>query len=205
MRLYFTPTAKMKLELYIQLANDTEVSGLGRVERLGHDGFLCTDVVLFEQESNWAGTELSQEAVAEFFAAVMERGEDPGQYRLWWHSHGDNPCFWSRTDVKTIERLGDSWLLSVVGNLAGDLLARVDVFEPVHLWGELPTGVYLEPDAQLAEAIKKELSEKVHYKRIAYPVESRWGRSWSRDWWEEDEDEEDEDARTRLDAPTEFD
>lgn len=192
MKLYFTPAAKTKLELYIQLADPAEVSGLGKVERLGRDGFLCTDIVLFEQESSWGGTELSQEAVAEFFATLIGRGEDPGQYRLWWHSHGHHQCFWSRTDVKTIERLGDSWLVSVVGNAAGDLLARLDVFEPVHLWGELSTEVYLEADAQLAEMIKKELSEKVRFRKPQYPLESEWGR-WYRSWGEEEEDGDSED------------
>lgn len=191
MRLYFTPVAKMKLELYIRLADSAEVSGLGKVECLGRDDFLCTDVVLFEQESSWGGTELSQEAVAEFFAALIERGEDPGQYRLWWHSHGRHQCFWSRTDVKTIERLGDTWLVSVVGNVAGDLLARIDIFKPVHLRGELPTGVYLETDAHFEEAIKKEISEKVRYKKLHYPVESGWGGYWYRDWWKEEDNDED--------------
>lgn len=190
MKLYFTPAAKMKLELYIRLADSAEVSGLGKVERLGRDDFLCTDIVLFEQESSWGGTELDQEAVAEFFATLIERGEDPGQYRLWWHSHGRHQCFWSRTDVKTIERLGDSWLVSVVGNVTGDLLARIDVFEPVHLWGELPTGVHLETDAHLEETIKKEISEKVRYKKLHYPVESDWGRYWYHNWGEEEDDED---------------
>jgi len=190
MKLYFTPMAKMKLELYIQLADSKEVSGLGKVERLGRDDFLCTDVLLFEQESSWGGTELSQEAVAEFFAALIERGEDPGQYRLWWHSHGHHPCFWSRMDIKTIERLGDTWLVSVVGNVAGDLVARIDVFEPVHLWGELSTAVYLEKDAHLAEAIKQELAEKVRYKKVWYPAQSGWNRPWYYGWEEAEADED---------------
>lgn len=190
MKLYFTPTAKTKLDLYIQCSNETEVSGLGKVERLGRDDFLCTDIVLFEQESSWAGTELSQEAVADFLASVMGRDEDPGQYRLWWHSHGDHPCFWSRIDERTIERLGSSWLLSVVGNLAGDLVARIDVFDPVHLAKELPTGVYLQANDELAETIKKELAEKV--RRKAVPMESGWRKHWYRDRWEEDNDEDED-------------
>jgi proteasome lid subunit RPN8/RPN11 len=202
MRLYFTPQAKMKLDLYIQLSGETEVSGLGKVERHGRDDFLCSDVVLFEQASSWAGTELSQEAVAEFFEAVMERSEDPGQYRLWWHSHGDHPCYWSRVDEKTIERLGSSWLVSVVGNVRSDLLARIDVFDPVHLGMELPTGILLEGHPDLNEAIKKELSEKVHQKKIMYPMRARWREPRYDDWPEEkDEGECHEGTRTRLDPP----
>lgn len=199
MKLYFTPKAKIKLDLYIRLS-DTEVSGVGRVTLLERGSFLVDDVFILEQECSWSETALDQEALARFLEEFVAKGERPSGLRLWWHSHRDWDVFWSRRDERTIRCFNVPWLISVVGNRRGDYLARLDVFEPAHLTRDkIPVDVYLEADEKEACAIKRQLEQKVRRKTYCYPVERHgaWYSDWYSDWWEDDgngeEEAEDED------------
>jgi len=157
---FITPSAKQKLDLYIELA-EGEISGLGTVTRLGND-FLMTEVHLLEQECTGASTELSSEDVSKFLLQAVRAGLDPATIKLWWHSHASMGVFWSGTDESTAGKFGNGWMLSLVGNRRGEYLCRLDLYEPIRLTLDgLEFSVRFEPDAGLRSAIEAEVEAKV--------------------------------------------
>lgn len=189
--IYFTPRAMAKLQAYVSLS-EVEVSGIGRVERLDSEDFLVTEVLLIEQESSWASTELDSEALQRFLEELISKGEDPGLYKLWWHSHSDSSVFWSNVDDETCEHFKNKWMLAVVANRKGEISGRIDIYEPIHLSAELPVRVYTPLEEGEEERIKEELARKVRRKAWVF---RRW--SWG---WNEDEGEEEPQDRGSNEA-----
>jgi hypothetical protein len=174
------------LQAYVNLS-EGEVSGIGKVERLGSEDFLVTEILLIEQESGWAYTELNQEALARFLEELISKGEDPATYRLWWHSHANGDVFWSGTDETTCRRFGNQWMLAIVANKGGEILGRIDVYEPIHLASELPVRVYTPLEEGEEERIKEELKRKVRRKAWTF---RRWGWGWDDGEGEEEESQD---------------
>jgi len=193
MKIYFSPKAKVKLDLYIRLS-DAEVSGVGCVTRLERGSFLVDDVFILEQECSYAETALDQKALVRFLEEFVAKGESPSALRLWWHSHGSFDVFWSRRDERTIRCFNTvPWLISVVGNKRGEYRARLDVFDPAHLTRDgINVDVYLEMDQKEAEAIKQELNQKLCRKNYCYPVKVQ-GAWYYDDCWEDDSNGDEED------------
>jgi len=159
-RLYLLPEVEERIRHYSRLA-DGEISGLGAVEEFD-GGFLVTDLYLPKQTCSPASTVLDQDAVATLLLELDRAGKDPGTIRFWWHSHGDLGAFWSRTDAECVENLtnGD-YLLSMVTNRRGDVLARIDVFRPVRFTVD-GIGVSVRSRTEgLFEACRREVEEKV--------------------------------------------
>jgi len=128
MNLRFTPVAWEKLWLYIRLA-EGEVGGLGSV--MPEDGgLLMSDCYLIDQQATDVDTMLDPEALSRFLVDYAAGGQDPGDLRLWWHSHAREQVFWSMDDEHTIDHFGGELLVALVGNFAGKFLARMDRFEP---------------------------------------------------------------------------
>jgi len=177
--IYFTPRAMALMNAYVDLS-EGEVSLLGKVERLGSD-FLVTDVRLIEQESTWASTKLDEEALARFLMELVEKGEDPGAWKLWIHSHCGFEVFWSATDEATCRRFNNNeWMLSVVANRRREYLGRIDVYEPIHLSAELPVRVYTRLEDEEIASIKEELERKVRRKTWCFPdYRYRYGHWWA--------------------------
>ncbi|HSC69863.1 MAG TPA: hypothetical protein VLH58_00825 [Candidatus Methylomirabilis sp.] len=157
------PTLK-RLKLYIDLC-PFEVSGLGTVEPLGND-LLVKQVFLIRQRASDSDTELDSQAVADLLVEFLQSGGDPSTLRLWWHSHGDRPIFWSETDENTITSLHIEQLLSLVGNRRDEFDCRLDQFTPRRLTVDglplvcLPGGAPENGDA-LRRQVLAELREKV--------------------------------------------
>jgi proteasome lid subunit RPN8/RPN11 len=159
-RVFITLQAKQRLDLYIQLCPD-EISGLGRVERLGED-FLITEVFLFKQRVSGASTELSEKDIAEWLTDLVRQGKDPSKIKLWWHSHASMGTYWSSTDEKTISRFATDWMISLVGNKRGEYCVRLDIYKPIRLTLDgLPLEVYWPEDKELKAEVEKEIREKV--------------------------------------------
>ncbi len=180
-KLLLTPGALGHLQGYARAA-EGEVSGFGKVVR-SHDGHLVVaEIVLLPQEGDSAGTAIGEEAVAGFLNTLLERGENPGTWRCWWHSHGNYSVFWSSQDEETCATLGQDWMVSIVTNRAGDLLARIDFYRPFHVAVPLKVGTYVflaEPERQALEA---EVREKVRYPE-------RPAASWWPDHYQDGDDE----------------
>ena len=162
-----TPQAWEKLWLYIQLA-ESEVGGLASVEQDGPD-FLMTDCFLIEQRATDVDCELEPAATSRFLLAFLSSGADPGQLRLWWHSHAREGVFWSTDDERTIDHWGGEPLISLVGNHAGKFLARLDRYEPRRQtigWLDfLPPGPPPAAQGPAAERARAELARCVRVVR----------------------------------------
>jgi hypothetical protein len=161
---FITPEAKRKLDSYIRLCN-LEISGLGIVTKLGVN-LLVEDVFIFSQEVSAAHTDLDSGAIAMFLTELITRGVETKDVNLWWHSHAGGPSFWSHIDEDTIDRLGDSWMLSIVGNKVGDYLARIDVYSPIRVTiDELKVETYVKQEQELDIWIYHEIKRKVKVKK----------------------------------------
>ncbi len=163
-KVVLSPEVHKKLLSYVKGTNK-EISGLGRVRNNG--GVLeVTDVWLMKQKVTTATTELDEDDMAKFFTEAVRNGVDTTDVRLWWHSHAnmsiDNDS-WSGTDDKTIRELGrDSFVLSLLWNRSGNVIARVDIGKPckVTLLG-VPVYLEAEVEEELIKACHQEIKEKV--------------------------------------------
>ena len=160
-RLYLLPEVEERMRHYTNLAAG-EVSGLGTVEQFD-GGFLVTDLFLPRQECSPGGTELDQESVATLLMELDHAGKDPGTLKFWWHSHGGLDTFWSRTDEECVNNLANGdYLLSLVTNKRGDVLARLDIFRPVRVTiDQVPVSVR-STGVALLDSCRQEIREKVN-------------------------------------------
>jgi proteasome lid subunit RPN8/RPN11 len=126
--IYITDRTMNKMERIIKKI-PTETSGLGRVVKIGDEKLLITDIYFFDQTNSSGSTVLSSKSVADFVTDWVIEGKNPEELKLWWHSHADINVYWSSTDESNIERLGNGWLISIVGNHKGHFLARIDFFD----------------------------------------------------------------------------
>lgn len=150
---------------------------MGIVERDGED-LIVPEVFLPKQSCSPTNTDMDQADVAKLLIDLERQGKDPKTLRLWLHSHGQMKCFWSQTDDATIEELAnDGFLVSIVTNKAGDLLTRVDVFEPFRFTFDKVRTEALLPSFGLAEICRAEIEEKVSEK----PALSQSDKFWEED------------------------
>ena len=159
-QVWVDPVAHEKLWAWTHLARG-EVSMLGLIEE--HEGAPCiTDLFLVKQTCTSANTEMCQDGIARLMVQLVHEGKQD-HLRAWVHSHAAMATFWSATDDKTIEGLGgDLFMVSVVVNHAGDVRARVDLFQPLRITiDEVPVKVRL-PKLDLEEACRQEFLQKVH-------------------------------------------
>jgi len=166
-RLYLLPEVEERIRHYTRLAAG-EVSGLGTVEEFD-GGFLVTDLYLPKQVCTPAGTELNQEAVATLLMELDGAGKDSGELKFWWHSHGSLDVFWSGTDRQCIENLANGdYVLSLVTNKKGAMLARLDIFRPARVTLDDIAVSVRSRDTGLLEACRKELQERVEESPIPF-------------------------------------
>jgi hypothetical protein len=165
-RLYLLPEVEERMRHYTNLAAG-EVSGLGTVEQFD-GGFLVTDIFLPRQECSQGGTELDQESVATLLMELDNAGQDPGALKFWWHSHGGLDTFWSRTDEECIDNLANGdYLLSLVTNKRGNVLARLDIFKPVRVTiDQVPVSVR-STGVALLDTCRQEIRDNVN--NIPFP------------------------------------
>jgi hypothetical protein len=159
-RLYLLPEVEERMRHYTNLAAG-EVSGLGTVEEFD-GGFLVTDLFLPKQTCSPGGTDLDQESVATLIMELDQAGKDPGALRFWWHSHGNLDIFWSRTDEECINNLANGdYVLSLVTNKGGHVLARLDIFRPVRVTlDHVPVSVRSQGES-LLDICRQEIRERV--------------------------------------------
>lgn len=181
-QILITPQAFQKLRLYIDLC-PMEIGGLGQVE-LNDTQFVITDLFILPQKVSPAETELDPAAMLELLECCVSEGRDPASLCLWWHSHADMDVEWSATDERTIETFPGDFMLSVVGNKAGDVACRLDILRPTRqVLGDLPLKILPGPAGEADErglrtAIIAEMSQKlqvisrdVQYHEIPVEVE----------------------------------
>jgi len=144
MRIMFAPEALADVMTAILLC-PVEISGLGRIERMGEREFLVKEAVIFEQSCSSASTEFDPEAKGRWENAMVRRGlaREINEHHFWWHSHVCGSAYFSDIDEGNIQNfdIGNwqsfdpavsppKWWVSVVGNKFGELAARADFYDP---------------------------------------------------------------------------
>jgi len=154
---------RRRLDLYITQCK-YEISGLGTVEANENGDLEVTELYLLDQVVSSGDTELPCESVAKFMAEAPDKGIDLSKVRLWWHSHATMSVYWSPTDEAAINSFDASpWFVSIVGNHAGDYLARIDLFPteltPVRL-GQPAALETIHPEEEV-DQVRSEIAERV--------------------------------------------
>jgi hypothetical protein len=118
------------------------------------------------------GTELDQESVATLIMELDQSGKDSGALRLWYHSHGNLDVFWSGTDEKCINNLANGdYVLSLVTNKKGHMLARLDIFKPVRVTlDKVPVSVRSAGES-LREKCREEIQQKVENVPVPFALD----------------------------------
>jgi|GEM_PF-4574476 len=144
MKVLITDEAYLKLQAYIDLC-EYEISGMGKVKIVDENTVLVEDVRLWKQKVTGTTSDLDQDTEPLFINELLASGENPNDWKLWWHSHADMNVFWSPTDIGTIKeimkvgvdgkRSGLDFLLSIVGNKKAEFRARIDAAVRNDLFG----------------------------------------------------------------------
>ena len=158
------PTPLAVLQAYVAECTG-EVSGFGRIRVVpAWNRLIIEDLCIAGQQSSPAHTEISSDDLALFLDETLDRGEDTGLWRLYWHSHGDLDVFWSGEDIATMGTglLQTSWWVSLVTNRAGDFKACLILREPLVLrLHDLPVVLPLDPASALSAQVRDEVRRKV--------------------------------------------
>ena len=161
---YIPPEVYAQIMAYVNATRNEEISGVGTVRVVNPNVLIVEQIFLVDQDCSASETDLDPEALGEFLGDFMTNGGDPEALKLWWHSHAWMDTFWSGTDDQTIakEFSYTGWLLSLVFNKRGDLLGRLDTFQPVRLTVDsLTVRVLPINDAEMIAATKAEVAAKV--------------------------------------------
>lgn len=133
-------------------------------EEIGKETVLeIYDVEILKQRVSAADAEIDEEELARFLTAKIKAGENPEEYRLWWHSHAAMKSFFSITDENTIEGSTEfPWLLSLVTNHAGEIKCRLDFWQPLRVTIEdIDVEICASEDPVLRTKCKAEIKRKV--------------------------------------------
>lgn len=161
MKLKIEKRAWQKIAAYVDNCQ-FEIGGLGKVVCDGND-FIVSDVHIFHQKVTPAHVDLTAETLAKFQSECVKRKESMKDFKFWWHSHAKLDAFFSGTDTATIDQsaLDFPWMVSFVTNHAHKKVARLDVYQPVHLTCTLDIEVLDDVDQTIIDACKAEIAEKV--------------------------------------------
>jgi hypothetical protein len=130
-----------------------------------HELYIPNILLLPRQTCTSVSTDVAPDAMMEIMQqAALERQEIPGaQLAVWGHHHGNMECFWSQTDLTTMEtRFAHAdKVLSIVFNRRGHLLARLCMFRPVRLDIDIDC-VRIGPSWAEEQALRDDLAGKVN-------------------------------------------
>ena len=162
-RLAFAPDAWRDLVLYSTLC-PFEIGGLGSLRQVGDD-FEVEAIHLVLQDVNDITTRLDGDDVSRLIEGMVDRGEDPGKLRLWWHSHAREKTFWSGEDEQTISAFRNDSMLSIVVNHQQLALARLDHYAPrttTWVWVDRPAEPVEATQAE-TDAVRARIADVVRY------------------------------------------
>lgn len=152
-----------KLQNYSRYAWDehqAEIGGFLVVQRRKDGTFIMHDPVILEQEITASNTTITKQALAKYFIkTAMKYGTDDLHY-CWWHSHHTMDAFWSGTDLTAIKQgKNNDWSCSLVVNLKGEYLFRINQWEPIELFKDIEIGIEGIKEKKVPKAIVKEVEE----------------------------------------------
>jgi proteasome lid subunit RPN8/RPN11 len=177
MKLKIEKRAWQKIAAYVDNC-PYEIGGLGKVTCEGGD-FIVSDVEIFTQTVTPAHVDMTAETLAKFQTDKIRAKESMRDYKFWWHSHAKMDAFFSGTDTATIDASGAEfpWLVSFVSNHAHKMIARLDIYQPVHVHCSLEVEVLDDTDPAIVEACKADIAEKV-----TMPVTPTYGAGFGKAW-----------------------
>lgn len=155
------PAVLTKLQTYVEVCPG-EISGFGLM-RIDEGKLIVDEVFIPSQWSAATSTEIDAEDLAAFLGELIERGVDPSQLQLYFHSHAGMDVFWSSTDIQTMESAFPyaPWILALVLNRRGALKACLHVYQPVRVrLDDLPVRLHCL-DAVMRDQIRAEVRRKV--------------------------------------------
>ena len=148
-------------------ATPLEISCLGAVHREGNR-FFIEKFYLLKQSGSFAGTELDEDAIAEFMEQLMTegKGDEVQRIKCWAHSHPDMDVFWSTTDDDTCRLLVNDYLISIVVSNNFAIRCRIDIASPLPVtFDNVPVLCQIPEDKlpmkKYAEEVKNAVSERV--------------------------------------------
>jgi hypothetical protein len=145
---------------YATQAAEGEVSGLGKVKKVGRNKWELTEAIILGQNASAGYTVLSDKAMSEFLYRLAKQKKDPSEYNFWWHSHVDMPTFWSGVDEENARRLTKNReFISLVMNKKGKVLVRFDSKTRSIL--KIPYAILPENVNGIKEKTYKEVKTKV--------------------------------------------
>ncbi len=167
-KIYLSIEAYQKMRLWVEMAKG-EISWLGSVSELkDQDGlfeaFLIEDIHLLKQTCSSANTVLDDQSVGQFLTEMVVKNQDTSKIKAWLHSHATMNCFWSTIDEDCITNLANSsYVISIVTNKEGDILARIDIFKPFHITvNEVVVDIYYPADESLKNTLQERVQRKGH-------------------------------------------
>ncbi len=114
MKINITNDVYQQIMHWVHKAN-YEVSGFGKCAY--NEATKEIDVYsahLLKQEGSAAMTDIDAGSLAKLMYTTKD---NPGELKLWWHSHVQMAAFWSGTDLDTIKQLGgNGWCIAIVLN-----------------------------------------------------------------------------------------
>lgn len=156
-----------KLRHWVKLAGQDEVSCLGLIDEVKNEGritaLLVSEIYLLDQKVSGADVELNDKAVANLMIQLAAEGINTSQLKCWIHSHAGMKTFWSSTDEECCSLLAnDSYSVSIVTNLRGDLLTRIDIYNPFRVTlNKVPIQIHSTCSKELEELCTAEFEAKV--------------------------------------------
>lgn len=156
-----------RIRYYIDACTPREVTGIGTITRIDSRTLRVTKVFLPNQCSSAGYCECDDEALNGIIFNLVE--DNPARacdLRFRWHSHANGQCFWSTTDQEDINNWQSDWVINLVSNVKGDILARLDMFEPFRI-ANIPLEVII--DLPESEDLRRECFAEAQQKVRAIP------------------------------------
>lgn len=164
-----TEKAYKKLKYYVSEC-DTEISGLGRVRLVSYSKedqlylFQIYDLEIIPQVVSSVHATITEQDLVQFMQSKIRSKISLKDYKVWWHSHAHFGAFFSQTDENTIDESRDfPYLISVCANKKGEIVARIDFFEPIRFTKEAEVSIESEEDEKLKKKIRAEIQRKISY------------------------------------------
>lgn len=152
-----------QLRYYVELSLPNEVTGIGAIRIDDAENCTVTEVLLPYQHVNPGFSEFDTGALNTIITDFV--GDNPalaGLLRFRWHSHGNGKVFWSSIDEDDIASWRGPWVVNLLTNAKGDLLTRLDLFQPFHQANiPLRTVIDYPDDEKLLKACRSEMAAKV--------------------------------------------
>jgi hypothetical protein len=183
MKLKIEKRAWQKIAAYVDNC-PYEIGGLGKVTCVDGD-FIVSDVEIFTQTVTPAHVDMTAETLAKFQTEKIRAKESMRDYKFWWHSHAKMDAFFSSTDTATIDASGSEfpWLVSFVSNHAHKMIARLDIYQPVHVHCSLEVEVLEDIDQTIIDQCKADIDEKVTMPTApTYGAGFGYGKAWGDSW-----------------------